>query len=271
MEFFNKNKKLLVIGAAVLSLICTALSYMGDFIHISKNGIYFFWDFYGGVEYWIKSLMQPGNLIPVFLTYLPVVLLALYGFLFMGKPASKFVLPAIMLSAAAIPAYYLFFHILNNWLNIYFLGIQIHLSTMYFILYFLTAAAFTVGALLTFYKPLRKLVLIAVPAVAILFELIMFAGYFEDIEFLLDQGLYTYLLSWPLATLALNLLYIGLILLGLTDGDPQVAVVTADGSAADLSGLPPEPALKSLDKQYEKGVITFEESKAKRLEIIQKI
>ena len=271
MDFFNKNKKMLVIGAAVLSLICTALSYMGDFIQINKNGIFFFWDFYGGVEYWIESLIYPNNLIPVFLTYLPVVLLALYGFLFMGKPASKFVLPAIMLSAAAIPAYYLFFHILNNRLHIYFLRIDIHLSLMNFILYFLTAAAFTVGALLTFYKPLRKLVLIAVPAAAILFELIMFTDYFDAFEFYLDYGLYTNLLSWPLATLAVNLLYIGLILLGLTDCNPQVAVIAADGSAADLSGLPPEQALKALDKQYEKAVITFEEYKAKRMEIIQKI
>ena len=270
MEFLNKNKKMLVIGAAVLSLICTALSYMGDFIQINQSGIHFFWDLYK-VEHWIESLIQPRNLIPVFLTYLPVVLLALYGFLFMGKPASKFVLPAIMLSAAAIPAYNLFFHILSNWLHIYFLGIEIHLSTMGFILHFLTAAALTVGALLTFYKPLRKLVLIAVPAVAILFELIMFTGNFEAFEFFWGFGRYTYLLTWPLATLAVNLLYIGLILLGLTDGDPQVAVIAADGSAADLNSLPPEQALKALDKQYEKGVITFEEYKAKRLEIIQKI
>ena len=141
----------------------------------------------------------------------------------------------------------------------------------YFILYFLTAAALTVGALLTFYKPLRKLVLIAVPAVAILFELILFANYFEFFENHLVYGHYTYLLTRPLGTLAVNLLYIGLILLGLTDGDPQVAVIAADGSAADLNSLPPEQALKALDKQYEKGVITFEEYKAKRLEIIQKI
>jgi hypothetical protein len=270
MEFLNKNKKMLVIGAAVLSLICTALSYMGDFIQINKHGIFFFWDIYN-VEHWIELRIQPHNLIPVFLIYLPVVLLALYGFLFMGKKEGKFALPIVMLSAAAAPAYYLFFHILNNWLHIYFIDIQIHLSTMYFILYFLTAAALTVGALLTFYKPLRKLVLIAVPAVAILFELIMFTDYFEAFEFYLDYELYIALLTWPLSTLAVNLLYIGLILLGLTDGDPQVAVIAADGSAADLNGLPPEQALKALDKQYEKGVITFEEYKAKRLEIIQKI
>ena len=262
---------MLVIGAALLSLVCTALSYLGDFIQINDNGIFFFWDFYGGAEYWMESLMRPGNLIPVFLTYLPVVLLALYGFLFMGKQAGKFVLPVVMLSAAAAPAYYLFFHILNNWLNIYFLGIEIHLAPMYCILYFLTAAAFTVGALLTFHKTLRKIALLIVPALGILFELIMFTGYFEALEIYLDYGLYTNMLTWPLSTLAVNLLYIGLILLGLTDSTPQVNAIAADGSAADLNGLPPEQALKALDKQYEMGVITFEEYKAKRLEIIQKI
>lgn len=277
MNAFAKYKKFFVLAVALLSLACLAIGYIDLFVYITDAGIGLKFDLFDidSILHFAEWLFRPqeifSQIIPMILTYLPVVLLILYCLLFMGKKAERFGAPFVLIAVTANPALCLIRYLICEFLGTPVFGTYYSLSPFYFVIYFLTVAVFTLGALVSFHNTLRKIAFIVAPAIGILIELLMFTEFFKYLERYWDNGMYNYIITWPLETLGQILFYIALILAGLLSFIPQVKPIAPDGSAANLDNLPADEALKALEIQRQKGLLTPEEYKAKRQEIINKI
>ena len=113
--------------------------------------------------------------------------------------------------------------------------------------------------------------LIIAIVVGLLLEFMSIIELFQRIEWYLEEELYLYSFTWPISILGTITLYISLLLFGLKNHIPAIISVSPEKEKKNAEKMSHEQALRLLNDKLELGMITEEEYKAQRTEIINNL
>ena len=107
--------------------------------------------------------------------------------------------------------------------------------------------------------------------VGLLVEFWSIIDLFQSIEWYLEDELYLYLFTWPISILGTIALYVSLLLFGLKNRIPAIISVSPEKEKKNAEKMTPEQSLRLLKEKLDLGMITEEEYKAQRTEIINNL
>lgn len=245
-----------IIILALVALVFTVLSYITYFVN-------YVWEYNDGNSFYELTVRFPGifDWISFFISIAPCVLLVIYILKFHNELKATVLVPVIFGLIAFAPLYSLI-EILISGFGIYY---RDFIFTVTFTVAFVLA---TIDALKGFSK---KAFLISAIVVGLLLAFWTIIELFLSIELYLEEGLYLYLFTLPANILGTIALYISLLLFGLKNRIPVILSVYSGTEKKNAKKMPPEQALRLLKEKLDFGMITEEEYRVQRAEIIDQL
>ena len=229
---------------AVIALVCTVLSSITYFA------------FYSNDDELVFHFPSFLSLISLALSLAPKVLLILYVFMFFKEFKATIIVPIIF---GCIAASSLFSFI--NTFAVFGTRI-INLITM------VTFTLATISAL----KGLSNKVFIIIPtALSLALSALSLVSLFSTFELYARWGYTLYLFTQPVGIIASVTFNIALLLFGLKNRIPAILAVSPEKEKKNAEKMTPEQSLRLLNDKLELGMITEEEYKAQRTEIINNL
>ena len=245
-----------IIILALLALVFTVLSRITYFVNYD-------WEYNNGHGFYELTVSFPGvfDLLSFFISIAPYVLLVIYLLKFHNEFKATVLVPVIFGLIAFAPLYY--------FVDFLFLGYGIYFRDLIFDIPLIVAFALaTINALKGFSK---KAFLIIAIVVGLLLEFMSIIELFQSIEWYLEDELYLYLFTRPISILGTIALYVSLLLFGLKNRIPAIISVSPEKEKKNAEKMTPEQSLRLLNDKLELGMITEEEYKAQRAEIINNL
>lgn len=237
---------------SLISLICTFLSCITYFVDYDK----IYYNRYKLVIEFPNIL----NLLSITIALAPCILLVLYIFKFHGEFKAAGIIPLIF-GLIAIQALY------NSVKNI-FLGYSFNFFIFIdLILDIVIIVAFTIAVINAMNGFSNKALLIIPIAIGLIVEIILNIDIFEEIKWYFQEELYIYIFTRLADVVGSITLYIALLLFGIYNRtyDAFSVFTKKEKNAKELS---PEQSLRILKYKLDNGIITEEEYKKERQEII---
>ncbi len=237
---------------AIIALGCTVLSSITYFAHydwVEVNGDYVF-----ELTFRFPSLIR---LISLAFTLAPKVLLILYVFMFFKEFKATIIVPIIFGCIAVSPLFTFVF------------GYAFDVITL--IKNLITMVTFTL-ATISALKGLSNKVFIIIPtAWSIAWSFLPLISLSSSSEFYAREGMTLYLFTDPASIIASITLNVALLLFGLKNRIPAIISVSPEKEKKNAEKMTPEQSLRLLNDKLELGMITEEEYKAQRTEIINNL
>lgn len=239
-----KKNKVLKCGSAIkilsiIALVCAVLGCVPYFYHLGKDLISLRPSFY--------------YFIVLFLSLAPFILFVLYVFKLHNNLNSAILVPLI-------------FGILP--LNLSKLGGYGSDSVIYFILDLMMCAACVLAIISALKGFNTKIYIIISIAVCLLREVVCFFSYLSNY---MVYVVTLYSVSFLLCIIGTILLYLALLLFGLKNRIPPIISPSSEEEKARVKKMRPEQALEILKDKLDLGIITEDEYKTQRAEIIEKL
>lgn len=233
---------------ALIALLCTVLSSITYFAFYSNDELTF--------EF--PSFL---SLISLALTLAPKVLLILYVVKFFKEFKATIVVPIIFGCVAASP--------LLSFINTFVFGYGLNVINL--IMNLITMVTFTL-ATISALKGLSNKVFIIVPtALSLALSALSLISLFSAFELYSRWGYTLYLFTQPVSIIASVTFNIALLLFGLKNRIPAILAVSPEKEKKNAEKMTPEQSLRLLNDKLELGMITEEEYKAQRTEIINNL
>ncbi len=233
---------------ALISLLCTVLSSITYFAFYSNDELTF--DF--------PSFL---SLISLALTLAPKVLLILYVVKFFKEFKATIVVPIIFGCVAASP--------LLSFINTFVFGYELNVINL--IMNLIPMVTFTL-ATISALKGLSNKVFIIVPtALGLALSALSLISLFSTFELYARWGYTLYLFTQPVSIIASVTFNIALLLFGLKNRIPAILAVSPEKEKKNAEKMTPEQSLRLLKDKLDLGMITEEEYKAQRTEIINNL
>lgn len=246
----NKPITILTIVSLILTVICSL-----DCFTYYTSGSDDLWELKFSFGYGILDTIF--SLLSYLISIAPVIVFAIYIFKFYKQFKSDVAIPISLGLIGFNPIYYF---IRNVILGYGFSSILDILVDLIIIVSFVLA---TISALKGFSK---KVYIIIAVACGVLSKFVSLTSFIGCISHYINDGLYLYLFTWPLAIIGSVALYIALLLFCLNNKMP-----VAIKKEKNTEKMTPEQSLRYLKEKLELGLITEEEYQAQRAEIISKL
>jgi hypothetical protein len=233
---------------AVIALVCTVLSSITYFAFYSNDELVFRFPSFLG-------------LISFAMYFAPTVLLILYVVKFFRAFKATIIVPIIFSCIVASP--------LLSFISALIGGYELDGITLITnIITIITFTLATIGAL----KGLSNKVFIVIPtALGLALSLLSLISVSSNLTFFARNGFTLYLFTEPMSIIASITFYVALLLLGLKNRIPAILAVSLEKEKKNAEKMTPEQSLRLLNDKLELGMITEEEYKAQRTEIINNL
>lgn len=117
----------------------------------------------------------------------------------------------------------------------------------------------------------KKVLLIIAVAIILLFELLSIINLAPVMKFYFEDELYLYFFTMLVSRLGTICLHVSFLLLGLKNRIPTISTASDEKEIINLDQISPEQALLLLNDKLELGMISEEEYRAQRAQIIAKL
>lgn len=227
----------------VLSSISSFVTYKGD------------WKGYK-LSFQFPNIIQ---LLSFVLGLLPYILLVVYVQKFHKEFKGAIIVPIIFASIAIAPLFSLIINFINGYDDS---GIIINLITP------ITFALATISAL----KGLSNKTFIVIPTVVgLVLNLLSLIEVFSNFSFYINYSMFLYILTPSAGIIASLALNVALLMFGVNNRIPNILPISPEEEKKNAEKTSPEQALKILKDKFELGMITEEEYRIRRAEIISKL
>jgi uncharacterized membrane protein len=245
-----------IIILALLALVFTVLSCITYFV-------YYHWEYNNCHGFYELTVSFPGvfDLLSFFIRIAPYVLLVIYLLKFHNEFKATVLVPVIFGLIAFEPLYYFVENLIYGY-GIYFRDLIFDIPLI------VAFALATINALKGFSK---KAFLIIAIVVGLLVEFWSIIDLFQSIERYFEDELYLFLFTWSIGILGTIALYVSLLLFGLKNRIPAIISVSPEKEKKNAEKMTPEQSLRLLKEKLDLGMITEEEYKAQRTEIINNL
>ena len=259
MSLYRKrtlNCKAPIVILSVISLIFTLISSITYFVYFESN----YSD--GNYSYEIATRFPSLlSLLSLALSIAPKVLLAIYVLKFFKEYKATIIIPVAFAAIAVSPLISIIssfiygsgFTIANLIMNIVIIG---------------TFTMATVSAL----KGLQNKIFIVIPIVlGLILNLFSLLSIFSVGEIYVRNGMFLYLITTPAGIVASTTFYIALLLFGTKNRIPAILALSPEKEKRSVEKMSSEQALRMLKDKLELGMISEEEYKEQRNDIISKL
>lgn len=258
-SFFESKRKLQtntpITILTIISLVLTVICSLDGFTSYYTSGNDDVWKLEFSLGYSIIDIIF--SLLSYVISVAPVILFAIYIFKFYRQFQADVAIPISLGLIAFKPIYYL----INNLILGYGFSSMLDILVDFIVVVSFTLA--TISSLKGFSKKIYIIIAVVCGVLSELVSLISFIGY---IARYIEDGLYLYLFTWPLAIIGSIALYMALLFFSLNNKMP-----VAIKKEKNTEKMNPEQALRVLKDKLDFGTITEEEYQAKRAEIISKL
>ena len=252
-----KNKKTIVI-LSLVSLICTALSCIEYFVVYYK-------DMY--MTYYKPSIEFPGlfSLLCLLTTLAPCILMVLYILKFHGN----FKVTAFLLNKMAVPTIFILIAISHIFCIFYGIYYEYY-SSIDITSDLAVAVAFALVAHSASKGFPRKISLVIASVGGSLISFMSLFTILQDIGGYLEDKVYLYIFTGITGIVGAITLYTALLLFGLSN-KPLITSASPEHENNNTEEMDPAQALRILKDKFELGMITEEEYRVQRGEILSKL
>ena len=117
----------------------------------------------------------------------------------------------------------------------------------------------------------KKIFLIIATSIGLLIEALSIISYWGNSSWIFENEHYLYIFTWIIGIAGAVALYIALLLFGLKNRIPAIVSTSPEKEKKKAENLTPEQDLRLLKDKLDLGMITEEEYKAQRADIISKL
>lgn len=248
-QTFQLKKTITIL--AIVALICEVFSSITYFAYYEWNS--------GSASFWRLTFEFPGisNFISLLIRIAPYIIFVIYILSFYQKSKASVLVPVIF---GLIALTYLF--------DIVRYYIILRATGLSFITYFLMVTVYTLATIAALKGFSKKIFLIIATATGLLVEIISLISFFlDDLGYYLGFKFFLYLFTRPIGILGAITFFVALFLFGLKNRIPAIL----SPSSASAKKTTPEQELKSLKEKFDLGIITEEEYRTQRSDIISRL